>query len=192
MTMSTRPAARASKALGEAGFLKAVRAGRIRRAAPAARRAHALPRARDPGVPRRARRLRLRHAGARHRLDLALRHAGAEAALSAAGARRQGDRRLRAVRAGSRLRRRRAGDDRRRRTATRMCGIDGEKTWISNGGIADHYVVFARTGEAPGAQGPVGLHGRCRHAGPDGRRAHRGDRAASAGDAAVRRRAACR
>ena len=31
--------------------------------------------------------------------------------------------------------------------------IDGEKTWISNGGIADHYVVFARTGEAPGAKG---------------------------------------
>ncbi|KQY99492.1 acyl-CoA dehydrogenase [Pseudolabrys sp. Root1462] len=31
--------------------------------------------------------------------------------------------------------------------------IDGEKTWISNGGIADLYVVFARTGEAPGAKG---------------------------------------
>ena len=31
--------------------------------------------------------------------------------------------------------------------------LDGEKTWISNGGIADHYVVFARTGEAPGAAG---------------------------------------
>lgn len=31
--------------------------------------------------------------------------------------------------------------------------IDGEKTWISNGSIADLYVVFARTGEAPGAKG---------------------------------------
>lgn len=31
--------------------------------------------------------------------------------------------------------------------------ITGEKTWISNGGIADVYVVFARTGEAPGARG---------------------------------------
>lgn len=31
--------------------------------------------------------------------------------------------------------------------------LDGVKTWISNGGIADHYVVFARTGEAPGARG---------------------------------------
>ena len=31
--------------------------------------------------------------------------------------------------------------------------LNGEKTWISNGGIADMYVVFARTGEAPGARG---------------------------------------
>jgi acyl-CoA dehydrogenase len=31
--------------------------------------------------------------------------------------------------------------------------IDGSKTWISNGGIADHYVVFARSGEAPDAKG---------------------------------------
>ena len=31
--------------------------------------------------------------------------------------------------------------------------IDGAKTYISNGGIADHYVLFARTGEAPGARG---------------------------------------
>jgi acyl-CoA dehydrogenase len=31
--------------------------------------------------------------------------------------------------------------------------LDGEKTWISNGGIADFYVVFARTGEGPGAKG---------------------------------------
>jgi acyl-CoA dehydrogenase len=41
-------------------------------------------------------------------------------------------------------------------TATRDGGdyvLNGEKTWISNGGIADLYVVFARTGEAPGAKG---------------------------------------
>ncbi|HEU6440942.1 MAG TPA: acyl-CoA dehydrogenase family protein, partial [Microvirga sp.] len=31
--------------------------------------------------------------------------------------------------------------------------IDGLKTWISNGGIADYYIVFARSGEAPGARG---------------------------------------
>jgi acyl-CoA dehydrogenase len=43
--------------------------------------------------------------------------------------------------------------------------LDGEKTWISNGGIADLYIVFARTGEAPGAKGlsafilPAGTQG---------------------------------
>jgi acyl-CoA dehydrogenase len=43
--------------------------------------------------------------------------------------------------------------------------LEGEKTWISNGGIADFYVVFARTGEGPGAKGlsaflvPAGLPG---------------------------------
>lgn len=31
--------------------------------------------------------------------------------------------------------------------------VNGEKTWISNGGIADVYVLFARTGDGPGARG---------------------------------------
>jgi len=31
--------------------------------------------------------------------------------------------------------------------------LNGEKTWISNAGIADFYTVFARTGEAAGAKG---------------------------------------
>lgn len=31
--------------------------------------------------------------------------------------------------------------------------LNGEKTWISNGSIADFYVVFARSGEATGARG---------------------------------------
>jgi acyl-CoA dehydrogenase len=31
--------------------------------------------------------------------------------------------------------------------------LSGEKTWISNGGTADFYVVFARTGEAAGSRG---------------------------------------
>lgn len=31
--------------------------------------------------------------------------------------------------------------------------IDGEKSWISNGGIAGSHVVFARSGDAPGARG---------------------------------------
>ena len=41
-------------------------------------------------------------------------------------------------------------------TASRAQGgwlINGEKTWISNGGIADLYILFARSGEAPGAKG---------------------------------------
>ena len=35
--------------------------------------------------------------------------------------------------------------------------LDGQKTWISNGGIADFYCVFARTGAAPGARGISGF-----------------------------------
>jgi len=31
--------------------------------------------------------------------------------------------------------------------------LDGAKTWISNGGIADFYIVFARTGDGPGTKG---------------------------------------
>jgi alkylation response protein AidB-like acyl-CoA dehydrogenase len=31
--------------------------------------------------------------------------------------------------------------------------LDGEKSWISNGGIAAFYVIFARSGEAPGTRG---------------------------------------
>ena len=49
-----------------------------------------------------------------------------------------------------------------------LAASNGAKTWISNGGIADHYVVFARTGEAPGAKGLSGLHrrSRCARASP--------------------------
>jgi acyl-CoA dehydrogenase len=39
-----------------------------------------------------------------------------------------------------------------RRDAERVV-LDGEKTWISNGGLAAFYTVFARTGEAPGTRG---------------------------------------
>ena len=41
-------------------------------------------------------------------------------------------------------------------TATRVQGgwlLRGEKTYISNGGIADVYVIIARSGEAPGTRG---------------------------------------
>jgi len=56
------------------------------------------------------------------------------------------------VGAGGRLRRRGDGDDGEARRPSHV-RIDGAKTWISNGGIADHYVLFVRTGEAPGAKG---------------------------------------
>ena len=64
---------------GRGGLPQGGGAAVARRAASGARRAHALPRPRNPGVPRRARRFRLRHAGARHRLDLAVRLRRAEA-----------------------------------------------------------------------------------------------------------------
>jgi alkylation response protein AidB-like acyl-CoA dehydrogenase len=35
--------------------------------------------------------------------------------------------------------------------------VSGEKIWISNGGIADFYTLFVRTGEAPGARGVSAL-----------------------------------
>jgi acyl-CoA dehydrogenase len=54
--------------------------------------------------------------------------------------------------------------------------LDGEKTWISNGGIADIYCVFARTGAAPGqdpdagagAKGTRGISAFVVHAGTPG------------------------
>ena len=43
------------------------------------------------------------------------------------------------------------------RTSARRDGdtyvLNGRKTWISNAGVADTYMVFVRTGEAPGAKG---------------------------------------
>lgn len=43
------------------------------------------------------------------------------------------------------------------KTSARRDGSDyvlnGRKTWISNAGVADAYIVFARTGETPGAKG---------------------------------------
>ena len=70
----------------------------------------------------------------------------------AEGRQRRVDLGLRADRAGRRLGCR--GDEPARRAATATTIVlDGEKTWISNGGIADVYTVFARTGEAPGTRG---------------------------------------
>lgn len=51
-----------------------------------------------------------------------------------------------------------SGSDVAANTMTATCDgdmfvLNGEKTWISNGGIADVYTLFARTGEAPGTKG---------------------------------------
>ena len=49
------------------------------------------------------------------------------------------------------------------RARGRRCYVlNGEKTWISNGGIADFYVVFARTGEGAGREGDYRVHRRAR------------------------------
>ena len=58
--------------------------------------------------------------------------------------------------------------------------LDGCKTWISNGGIADFYCVFARTGDAAGHARDLRVRGPGAGARARDRRAHRGDRAASA------------
>ena len=65
--------------------------------------------------------------------------------------------------------------------------LDGEKTWISNGGIADVYVVFARTGEAPGAKGLCAFVVPAATPGLSVAERLEVDRAASAGAAALRR-----
>ena len=181
------------RALGEAGWLRAVRArGLWRRCAPASTCARsAWPARRSPittGSPTSPSRCR---ASAPAPIALFGTRRRRRQRYLPRGRRGRGDRRVRAVRARGRLRRRRACAARATPTAT-ATSLDGEKTWISNGGIADFYVVFARTGEAPGAQGHLGLRRRRRRARARDRRAHRRDRAASAGDAALRRTAACR
>ena len=176
---------RARRGARQGRIPQGLRAGRIRRAASEARRAHALHRARDAGIPRRARGFRRRHAGARHRLDHALRLAGAEAALPAARARRQGDRGLRALRAGGRFGCCRDGDHRdarRQRPCAHRRREDLDFQRRHRGplrGVRAHR-------RRPGREGALRLHGRCRHARPHGCRAHRRDRAASARDAEVR------
>jgi acyl-CoA dehydrogenase len=99
----------------------------------------------------RARRLRLRNAGAGIRHDHPVRQRGAEAGLSAGSCARREDRRFALTEPGS-------GSDVAaiETTASESEGgyrVEGAKTYISNGGIADYYILFARTGEAPGAKG---------------------------------------
>ena len=143
------------------------------------------------GARLRPRRLRLRHAGARHRPDLAVRQRGAEAALPAAAcaaATRSPPSRCPSPRP--------APTSRRMRTTARRdgdsCVLDGAKTWISNGGIADTTSCSRAPARrrAPRACRPSSSMRTT--PGLDGRRAHRRDRAASARHAAPSTAAACR
>ncbi len=180
------------QALGEAGFLKAVVPAEHGGLHPRLD-VRTLCLAREIlGLSRRACRFRLRHAGAGHRLRS---RSSARADLKARylppvrdGQRHRG---LRAVRAGGRLRRRGAGDDRdaRRRRACphrRREDLDLQRR---------HRRPLRRVRphrRGAGRQGPVGLRGRRRSAGPDSRRAHRRDRAASARHARASTACACR
>ena len=76
-----------------------------------------------------------------------------QAALPARGGPRRQDRRVRAERARRRLRRRRDGDAAPQADGDGMAVPERQKTWISNGGIADFYCVFAKTDPAAGARG---------------------------------------
>ena len=138
-----------------------------------------LPDPRDAGAPSGPRRFRVRDAGTGVGRDQPVRHDEQKRALPAA--RRARRRRSRRSRCRSRTP---APMWRRWQCAARRDGdeyvINGEKTWISNGGIADFYVVFARTGEAARRARHLGVHRRRRRAGLRDRRAHRRDRAASA------------
>ncbi len=123
----------------------------LRRIAGRARRAHALPGARNAGTTLGACRLCLRDAGSGQRADRAVRHApNCSAAIFRASS-------PGGCIAAFALSEREAGSDvaaiaTRARRDGEAYVIDGEKTWISNAGLADFYVVFARTG-APGAKG---------------------------------------
>ena len=123
-------------------------------------------------------RFRVRHAGARQRSDLAVRLRRAEARAICRGSR-----------AGAPSRRSRSPSPRRARTSRRWRTTAGATATgtCSTGRRRGSPTPASRTStwssREPArrrAQGALGLRGRCRHARPHGRRAHRGDRAAPA------------
>ena len=143
MTMSTPPAARSWRRSASRAPASG-RAGGLRRAAPELDVRTLVPCARDPGV---------RDGLADFAFAMQGLGTGPISLFGSAelkprylpGVRHgRAHRGLRAVRARGRLRCRRDGA----RTATpdgNSTSLDGDKTWISNGGIADFYCVFART-----------------------------------------------
>jgi acyl-CoA dehydrogenase len=92
---------------------------------------------------------------------------------------------IRAERAGRRIGRGRDGNDRALRGHDRPGVLDGTKTWISNGGIADYYCVFAKTDPGAGTRGITAFIVDAGSPGLDELGAHCGDGPASAGHAAL-------
>ena len=72
----------------------------------------------------------------------------------------------------------------RRRQPASGWTLNGSKTWISNGGIADFYVVFAKTDPEAGTRGISAFIVDAGTPGLDSQRAHPRDGAAPAGHAA--------
>ena len=103
---------------------------------PDGRRSTPLPRPRDARAGTRARRLRLRDAGARHRPDLAVRHRRAKARRTSRRSSRGKPIAAFALSEPRGRQRRRARSPRPRARRRRLV-LDGAKTWISNGGLAD-------------------------------------------------------
>ena len=143
--------------MGELGFLR-------RQPARLRLRRHERHRVRADHAGTRARRQRATQLrlGTEQPLDvrhLRLRKRWPETALAAANAARQGAGLLRAHRAGLRLQS--VGDADQRPSATANSYVlNGEKTWITNGSLAEVAIVWAREGEADPR-----LSGRKRHAG---------------------------
>ncbi len=176
------------RALGGRGLAARVRSGRVRRRARRARRAHAVPRARDARLPLGARRLCVCDAG-----TWAARRSRSSATRSCSGAicrsvaQRPLHRGVCALRARSGLRRRRDCDDgaprRRRLRDRRREDVDFQRR---------HRRPVRRVcaDRRRRREGPLGVRGRRDDGGLFGRQAHRDDLAASARLAALRGAAA--
>ena len=184
MMMWMKPAARVFAALGKDGLSEGRRAGRVQRA-------HAKFDVRT--LASRAKcsdsatgwRICLCHAGTQDGIDIALQHGGVEAALPAACTRQQAIAALPLSEPRSRLG---CHGDGNHGHAGRQCPCahrrrqDLDLQRWHRGSLRR----LCALGRRSGRQGTIGLHGRCRRAGLEHRRAYRRDRAASARHAEIR------
>ena len=158
------------------------------------RHARDLPDPRDPGAAQRAGRFRVRDAGAGLGRDQPAGDAGAEGALSWKSCPGRSDRRLRALRAGRRLRR--GGVAMQRADRRRACRPGWRENldlqWRHRRLLRGLRTLRGGWGERTARAGPrlprnLGLHRRRRDARPGDRRADPGDRPAPAGAASLHR-----